>query len=724
MTSNHIRAIVLFVCVILGVTIRFVWKGYKMAHSGQNIASYDDDTKPYIKIPKPTSLPTTPKAYSPPKEAVVVKVTPIQTPDTMLKRLGPSVVRIVANDANGDPITQGSGFLISSTGLVVTNYHVIKGSATLALSYENGHRIDVEGIAASDPEGDLALIKIRGSLPGPLQFANGDPPAHGEPVFAIGNPLGVNNSISDGTVSGMRKDNSGVMLIQTSVAISPGCSGGPLLNEDGKVLGVATNFGQNKSFAIDRARVQKLLDSYKGGITATSKQKWVATNTDQAQINLWLAKASAEAPKMVADRSKVCSWIAEGYARFGDRTGLGKILQYVDSGDSNWQQTAATAGLQARAGDADAATTTIELSNNQKLRFHGQLAIASGLRERGETDGFLKHMETAAEIAKAQKDPLIRGDWLLSVTKTCADAAQFEPAIAAALLLGDTDDPTLDSRVTSSGVKRNFKSAALAYVGIGKSKAGDHDGALEAANQIFDDSDKSFLLESIAELRAKANDPAPAFETAQQIKIPHMKNKAMLEVAESFARKSDRENTRAALSEALGAAQWIKEPWRKAEAETRLVSTLAMCGDIPNAEKKANEFGEESSRSTANGAIAVAWAKRGDFKKMADSLAKVKDPWAGQSAFAECAILQSRSGHLRTACATIARIPNVDIQVETTRACIKAIAGKLPAQLILDTAAKFPVAEQRAAAYLGLAEGLMDRNDAAAATTAKVRTDE
>ncbi|HEV8378411.1 MAG TPA: serine protease, partial [Tepidisphaeraceae bacterium] len=651
-------------------------------------------------------------------------LTPIQTPDTMLKRMGPSVIRIVANDANGEPITQGSGFLITTTGLVVTNYHVIKGSATLALFYENGRRIDVEGIAASDPDGDLALVKIKGSLPGPFQFADSEPPAHGALVYAIGNPLGTSNTITDGKVTGMRKDNSGTMLIQTTVAISPGCSGGPLLNEDGKVLGVATNFGQNKSFAIDRARVQKLIDNYKGGVTATSKQQWVSTNADRAQINLWLAKASAEAPKMVADRSKVCSWIAEGYARSGDRNGMDKILQYVDSGDSNWQQQAATAGLRARAGDPEAATTAIDLSTNQRLRLHGHIAIANGLRERGDNEGFLKHMETATEIAKAQKDPVVRGDWLLMVTKTCADAGQFEAAMTAAQLLGDTDDPTLDSRVTGSGTKRNFKSAALAYVGIGKSQQGDHDGALEIAQGIFDDTDKSFLIESIAELRARANDAPGAFETAQQIKVPHMKNKAMFEVAEAFARKSDRDNTRAALAEALGAAQWIKETWRKAEAETRLVSTLAICGDIPNAEKKGSEFSDESSKSTANGAIAVAWAKRGDFKKMAESLAKVKDPWAGQPYFVECAVLQSRSGHLRAACATVARIPNVDVQVETTRAIIKAIAGKLPAQLILDTASKFPVAEQRAAAYLGLAEGIMDRNDAATAATAKVRTDE
>src|SRR5205814_2571198 len=172
----------------------------------------------------------------------------------------------------------------------------------------------------------------------------------------------------------------------------------------------------------------------------------------------------------------------------------------------------------------------------------------------------------------------------------------------------------------------------------------------EIAQDIFDDTDKSFLLESIAELRARGNDPAGAFTTAQQIKVGYMKNKAMLEVAEAFARQSDRDHTRQALGDALAAAQSIKENWRKTEADLRLISTLAMCGDFANAEKKANEYSDESARSTANGAIAVAYAKRGDFKKMDETLAKVKDPWAGQSAFAECAILRALSGHLRLAC--------------------------------------------------------------------------
>ena len=171
--------------------------------------------------------------------------------------------------------------------------------------------------------------------------------------------------------------------------------------------------------------------------------------------------------------------------------------------------------------------------------------------------------------------------------------------------------------MSGSGAKRNFKSAALAYVGVGKSQHGDHDGAEAIAPEIFDDTDKAFLLESTAELRARANDAAGAFATAQQIKVGYMKNKAMLEVAEAFARQSDRDNTRQALGEALGAAQTIKEGWRKTEADTRLISTLGMCGDFANADKKANEYSEESFRSAANGAIAVAWAKRGDFNRRA-----------------------------------------------------------------------------------------------------------
>jgi len=87
---------------------------------------------------------------------------------------------------------------------------------------------------------------------------------------------------------------------------------------------------------------------------------------------------------MVSDRSKICSWIAEGYARIGDQNGLGKILQYVDSGDSAWQQQAAIAGLHARAGDAEGATSplTFPATSASPSRSHRH---CHALRERGDT---------------------------------------------------------------------------------------------------------------------------------------------------------------------------------------------------------------------------------------------------------------------------------------------------------------------------------------------------
>src|SRR3954447_19587583 len=98
MTSNHIRVMVLVVAVILGVTVRFVWRGYKIAKSAPAAAYDEDSEKRPIKIFRPATVPTNTKIYSPPKESVVVKVTPIQTTESLLKHMGPAVIRILAND--------------------------------------------------------------------------------------------------------------------------------------------------------------------------------------------------------------------------------------------------------------------------------------------------------------------------------------------------------------------------------------------------------------------------------------------------------------------------------------------------------------------------------------------------------------------------------------------------------------------------------------------------
>jgi S1-C subfamily serine protease len=722
--SNKLRLIILGVALAMGITCAVMWKAWKTTRTASEaIANDTSDPNQPFKIRQPSTQPseTSTNTLRPP-QGVVVKVKLPPNPQMILARNSFSVLRIVAHDAKGEPIAQGSGFVVGPTGLVVTNYHVIKGSHAISVLLENKKRLEVEGLAAVDPDGNLALIKVKGVIPPPLLFSKNDSPSVGTEAYAIGNPMGLKNTLSEGEVKSVRKEGNAITIIHTSAAITPGSSGGPLLDEDGKVLGVATHFmtqGESQNLAIGRDRVQKLLDSYKGGIIPPAKQVWVSNSVEREQIAHWLTKAAAEAPKMVSDRSRVCGWIAEGYARSGDKKGLAKVLEFMDMADANWQQHAAAAGMRARAGDAEGASADVDKSSNQRYRLHAHMAIAAALRDRGDTAGFAREISVATEVAKAQKDATVRGDWLVMIAKACADSAQFEPASSVIALLADTADPNLNAKAGASGTKRNFKSSAMAHVAVGKTRAGDHDGAMAMAQEMFDEFDKSYVYMCIAEQRAKANETASALATAYKVSVPYMKNRAMLDVAEGAARASDAEKARESIGEAVKASAGIKEGWRKKEADLRLIGVLALAGDFPSAEKMAAEFKDDSGHSAAMGVIVVALAKRGDFKGVAANLPRIKDNWAAASAFSEIAVLQARSGQLRAAMRTIERIPNVDVRSEATRAIVKAAAGKLPTQMIAENAAAFTLPEQKAAAYLGLAEGIMDKSEAAAQASIK-----
>src|SRR4051812_30242847 len=361
MLSIRTRAIVLGLAIALGILSRFAWRAYKVSKAAAAVAAVETpDAVPsyraFIRNPKsttapaPTPVPIVSPVYKPVSEPVIVKVSPIPTPVNILKRTNACIVRIVTYDAKGEPMNQGSGFIAAPGGLVVTNYLVIKGCASLSVAFEGNRRIDCEGIAAVDPDANLAVLKVKGNLPVPLPFHNGDLPFVGDKTFALGNPLGHNNLASEGEVTAVKKESAYLTLIQTTSAISPACTGGPLVNEDAQVIGVATlymNAGQKLNLAIDRTRVQKLLESCKGQLTPLGKQVWVSNNAEKDQVAYWLAKAAAEAPKMRNDRGRVCSWLAQNYARTGDKKGLSKILEFVDTGEAAWQQEANAAGLRA-----------------------------------------------------------------------------------------------------------------------------------------------------------------------------------------------------------------------------------------------------------------------------------------------------------------------------------------------------------------------------------------
>lgn len=160
--------------------------------------------------------------------------------EAIFQEASPAVVRVEVRDRAFKLIGQGSGFLVSEDGLVVTNHHVIREAYFADVVFSDGCKYPVEGVAASLRSSDLALLKIHGQMFPVLKLAEDTLPSVGGKVYAIGNPRGLTNSLSDGLVSGHRQFEDDLTYIQTTAAISPGSSGGPLLSKDGMVLGVTT----------------------------------------------------------------------------------------------------------------------------------------------------------------------------------------------------------------------------------------------------------------------------------------------------------------------------------------------------------------------------------------------------------------------------------------------------------------------------------------------------
>ncbi len=173
-----------------------------------------------------------------------------------------AVVLIVTSDANGKEIGQGSGFIVSTGGKIITNYHVIRDARAAVVKLSNGAFFSMETVLGTDPIRDLAVIKVGGKNLPALTLGDSGKAAVGEHVVAIGSPLGLQNTVSDGIISALREEKPDVGWIQTTAPVSPGNSGGPLIRMDGTVVGVITwgvKIGQNLNFAAPSNEITQLL---------------------------------------------------------------------------------------------------------------------------------------------------------------------------------------------------------------------------------------------------------------------------------------------------------------------------------------------------------------------------------------------------------------------------------------------------------------------------------
>jgi S1-C subfamily serine protease len=144
----------------------------------------------------------------------------------------PAVVSIVTN------VGSGSGFMVTSNGYIVTNNHVISKATAATVITSDGIRHSVY-LVGGNSAADIAVLKIDGEHPY-LRFADSDKIVVGEKVIAVGNPGGLDFTVTQGIVSAIKRLDKGYSFVQIDVAINPGNSGGPLINTAGKVVGVNT----------------------------------------------------------------------------------------------------------------------------------------------------------------------------------------------------------------------------------------------------------------------------------------------------------------------------------------------------------------------------------------------------------------------------------------------------------------------------------------------------
>ncbi len=148
--------------------------------------------------------------------------------------VSPAVVSVARDGASG------SGFFVRKNGIVLTNAHVVANAARVEIGLADGRRMTGEVLGA-DPSMDVAVVKVDLTDAPVIPLANSDQLQVGQITIAIGNPFGLDRTLTTGVVSAVNRSPKGVQfggLIQTDAAINPGNSGGPLLDSDGRVIGI------------------------------------------------------------------------------------------------------------------------------------------------------------------------------------------------------------------------------------------------------------------------------------------------------------------------------------------------------------------------------------------------------------------------------------------------------------------------------------------------------
>ena len=158
----------------------------------------------------------------------------------LAKKARPAVMLLVVSDANGKEIATGTGFVVSSDGKLITNFHVIEKAASAIAKSENGGLFPVEGVLASDPKNDLVLLKLKAKDLPFLTLGKSENIEVGTRIAVIGSPLGLEGTLSEGIVSAVRELMGDMKILLITAAISSESRGSPVMDAKGDVIGIVS----------------------------------------------------------------------------------------------------------------------------------------------------------------------------------------------------------------------------------------------------------------------------------------------------------------------------------------------------------------------------------------------------------------------------------------------------------------------------------------------------
>lgn len=290
-----------------------------------------------------------------------------------------SVFLLIVKSETGEAIAQGTGFLVTG-GKLITNRHVVTGGSVFI---DLGAAKIPTTIERVDAANDLALLKPGVTLEAKPLVVVQDLPTPGTNVYAIGNPAGLERSISTGVVSGIRQMN-GRQLIQVTSPISPGSSGGPILNARGEVIGVAVGIlesGQNLNFAVPASLVQLLV---RGGVSISTDFSSLMDRFDSLVERRDQYKFSAE-PE--SDYQKLNAQANAALNAALDRAG-------------NAPNELLRVALKAESQDSDIAISAAERALRAKATAEANVVLGEALKWKA---AFAEDAEKPALLARAEK---------------------------------------------------------------------------------------------------------------------------------------------------------------------------------------------------------------------------------------------------------------------------------------------------------------------------------